>query len=427
MRLTLRSIESVPVGSQDNFVWDDLLPGFGLRVKPSGVRSYVIQYRNKNGRSRRFTIGRHGVLTPDEARKEAKIKLGEVQKGDDPADQRKCLRHSLPVSKLCQRYMEEHAKQHKKARSAAEDQRLIDNRIIPAMGSLKVEQITRADILKLQNEMRKTPYEANRALALLSKMFNLAEAWEIRALDTNPCRHIKKNKEQKRERFLSADELSALGKYLAEAERKDAFHPTLIAGIKLLLLTGCRLSEVCGFRWDGLNAEAGILRLADSKTGAKTVYLSQPALDVIKGLQQASDWMLHSLHDSAQPIKGDALYQCWKRIRSELGFKDVRLHDLRHTFASWAVMGGQSLPVTGALLGHTAMQTTNRYAHFASNPLREAANLVGGRIAKVMENKKAVKSLFSHTKPNNYIQTNKHLNYDQHLNYNTTWHHISGT
>ncbi|MBF0268688.1 MAG: tyrosine-type recombinase/integrase [Alphaproteobacteria bacterium] len=384
MRLTIRSIETVPAGNSDVFAWDDLLPGFGLRVKPSGVRSFVIQYRNRQGRSRRLTIGRHGVLTPEEARKEAKLRLAEVQKGEDPVELRERERHSLSVAKLCERYMEEHALVHKKPRSASQDRRLIDNRINPAMGSLKVEQITRADILKLQNEMRNTPYEANRALALLSKMFNLAEAWEIRALDTNPCRHIKKNKEQKRERFLSADELSNLGAYLTEAKSNAILHPTMIAGIRLLLMTGCRLSEVCGFRWDGLNAEAGTLRLADSKTGAKTIYLSHPALDVIKGLKKESDWMLPSRHDSELPMKGDALYQCWKVVRAALGFKEVRLHDLRHTFASWAVMGGQSLPVTGALLGHTAMQTTNRYAHFASNPLREAANLVGGEIAKAM-------------------------------------------
>ncbi|CAA6604711.1 Phage integrase [Rhodospirillaceae bacterium LM-1] len=384
MRLTLRSVESVPIGNKDIFAWDDLLPGFGVRVKPSGIRSYVIQYRNRHGRSRRFTIGRHGVLTPEEARKEAKLRLAEVQKGEDPADQRERDRQSMSVSKLCERYMQEHALVHKKPNSAREDRRTINNRIIPAIGALKVEQITRADILKLQKDMRDTPYGANRMLALLSKMFNLAEAWEIRALDTNPCRHVKKYQEEKRERFLRAEELASLGAYLAEAERNASRHPTIIAGIKLLLLTGCRLSEVCGFRWDGLNEDAATIRLADSKTGAKTIYLSKPAMDIIRGLNGESDWMLPSQHDSEKPITGNVLYLAWKSIRTELGFKDVRLHDLRHTFASWAVMGGQSLPVTGALLGHTAMQTTSRYAHFASNPLREAANAVGGEIARFM-------------------------------------------
>lgn len=234
MKITKRSVEALtrPLTPDqgDVFAWDSDMPGFGVRVKPSGVCSYVVQYRNRQGRSRRITLGRHGVLTPDEARKLARQHLASVDKGSDPATEAQAARSAATIASLCDRYLREYATAHKKPRSAAEDRRLIDRQIRPVLGAHKVEAITRADMAKLHHALRETPYEANRTVALLSKMFNLAEVWGIRPDASNPCRHVQKFREAKRERFLSADEVTRLG---------DARHSCI-----LFSLTYCSIGTI---------------------------------------------------------------------------------------------------------------------------------------------------------------------------------------
>jgi len=381
MRLTKRIIDALSPSATDTFVWDSETRGFGLRVKPSGKKTYFLQYRNKQGRSRRLALGPHGVLTPDEARSMAIIRLAEVKHGEDPATSRRATRRAAKMTTLCDRYLKEHAEPHKKASSVKEDKRLIENRIRPPLGTLSVESVTRADILKLQHSLSKTPYEANRAVALLSKAFNLAEAWGLRPDGTNPTRHVKRFPEKKREGFLDRDELSSLGEALREAERLGEVHPIPITGLRLLLLTGCRVSEVLAFEWSLIDWEAGTIRLPDSKTGPKTIHLGLPALDVLSNIKRQGRYVLTAVLDHKKPLSLHTLEKAWSSIRKRAKLDGFRLHDLRHTFASWAVMGGQSLPITGALLGHSEPQTTQRYAHLANEKLREAANDITGRLA----------------------------------------------
>jgi len=381
MRLTKRIIDALSPSATDTFVWDSELRGFGLRVKPSGKKTYIVQYRNEQGRSRRLALGPHGVLTPEEARSMALIRLAEVEHGEDPATKRKATRHAAKLSVLCDRYLKEHAEPHKKPSSAKEDKRLIENRIRPVLGPLSVESVTRADILKLQHSLRETPYEANRVVALLSKAFNLAEAWGLRPDGTNPTRHVKRFPEKKREGFLDRDELSSLGEALREAERLGEVHPILLAGLRLLLFTGCRVSEVLAFEWSRIDWEAGTIRLPDSKTGPKTIHLGLPALDVLSNIKRQGRYVLTAVLEPSQPLSLHTLEKAWSSIRTRAKLDGFRLHDLRHTYASWAVMGGQSLPITGALLGHSEPQTTQRYAHLANDQLHKAANDITGRLA----------------------------------------------
>lgn len=384
-KLTNRTVASTRPRDRDVFVWDDELPGFGLRVKPSGVKSYVIQYRNRHNDSRRITIGRHGVIGPEKARRKAKKMLADVQDGADPATERKDDREAPTVAELAEKYLREHAAPHKKPRSVEEDQRLLRLHVLPALGRKKVAGITRADITGLHHAMRDTPGAANRTLALVSKMLNLAEKWGLRPDGSNPCRHVDRYPERKMERFLSVDELGRLGAVLAEAERTATELPSVIAAVRLLMFTGARLGEILNLEWSHVDFERSCLRLPESKTGAKVIHLNAPALEVLNGIERdGSPWVIAG-RDPDKPLVN--LRKPWHRIRAKAGLEGVRLHDLRHSFASVGAAGGLSLPMIGALLGHTQAATTQRYAHLAADPLKQAADMIGERIRAAINGK----------------------------------------
>ena len=234
--------------------------------------------------------------------------------------------------------------------------------------------------------MRKTPGAANRTLALISHMLNVAEKWGLRPDGSNPCRHVEKYPERKRERYLSKDELAALGDALSMAERTRTEKPGAIAAIRLLILTGCRLSEILTLKWDEVDFEGQCLRLADSKTGQKTVYLPAPALAVLEGIdrQKGCSGVIVGRKPGAHLVN---LRKAWGRIRKAAKLKDVRLHDLRHTFASFGAGADLSLPMIGRLLGHTQSKTTQRYAHLHDDPVKRAAEKVGAIIGAALNGK----------------------------------------
>ena len=427
-KLTNRSVAAIKPGDGDIVVWDDELPGFGLRVKPSGVKSYILQYRNRHNVSRRYTLGRHGVIGPEKARVKAKSFLAGIEDGADPAAERREAREAPTVADLAERYMAEHARPKKRPSSVRADASNLRLHVLPALGRKKVAVVTRADIADLHHAMRETPGAANRTLALISKMMNLAEKWGLRPDHSNPCRHVERYKEGKMERFLSEKELGYLGAVLSEAERTRTEKPSVIAAVRLLIFTGARLGEILNLRWDDVDFERACLRLPESKTGPKVIYLNPPALAVLNGLQRQDDspWVIAG-REPGQPlvnlrkpwyrVRDQATIRLWaekerigpvvaklkKKLARELsvtevrttakkekralprGLTDVRLHDLRHSFASVGATSGLSLPIIGALLGHTQAVTTARYAHLAADPLKQAADVIGGHIAAAMK------------------------------------------
>jgi integrase len=340
-------------------------------------------YRAGIGRGaplRKLTIGTHGSpWSPESARREAMRVLGLVAAGADPAAVKTERRKAETVDDLASRFMADHARAKRKRRTADEYARLLDRIIRPALGGKKVTDVTRADIARLHHAWRATPYQANRVLALLSKIFNLAEAWGLRVDGSNPCRHIERYPEQGRERMLSSTELARLG----DALRSYNGSPYVPAAIHLLLFTGARLSEVLSLRWDQVDLHRGEARLLDSKTGPKTLYLPPPALAVFSDLPRV-DGNPHVIAGQKQGACLINLEKPWRAIRKAADLPDVRLHDLRHAFASVGVAGGDSLLVIGKLLGHRQSATTARYAHLAADPVKAAAVSIAERISVAM-------------------------------------------
>jgi len=381
-KITKRLVDSLKPNDRDLFVWDSELKGFGVRMKPSGAASFFIQYR-MGPRTRRYAFGRVGVVAPEKARQKAQKLLAYVQDGGDPSAQRKAAREAETVADLAERYLDEHAEKRKRPRSIASDKTLLRLHVLPHLGALMVAEVSRADVHKLHHYMRATPGAANRTLALLSKMLNLAERWGMRPDGSNPCRHVEKYPERKMERFLSGEELARLGTVLSEAERTGTELQSVIAAIRLLVFTGCRLSEVLTMRWEYVDCERGCLWLPESKTGAKVVHLNAPALAVLKGIKRedGSPWVIAGVKQGSHLVN---LRKPWYRIRKSAGIDRVRIHDLRHSFASVAAAGGLSLHMIGTLLGHTQMQTTARYAHLAADPVKAATERVGAALAGMM-------------------------------------------
>jgi integrase len=281
---------------------------------------------------------------------------------------------------LADRFLAEHVRTKRKPSTVCQYEHLLRSAIIPALGRKKVADVTRQDVAGLHHDRRSLPYHANRLLAVTSAMFTFAERWGLRQEGTNPCRYVERYKEQSRERMLSVEELARLGSALATSDGS----PFVIAALKLLVFTGARRSEVLGLRWEWINFERGEARIPDSKTGTKTIQLAPPALEVLANLPrvQGNPFVIVGGRPGAPLIN---LEKPWIAIRKQAGLEGVRLHDLRHAFASIAAASGMGLPIIGKMLGHTQATTTMRYAHLADDPVKTAAATVAGTIAAALK------------------------------------------
>ena len=378
-KLTKRVVDAAEIREREYFIWDEDLPGFGLRVLPSGRKRYIIQYR-AGGRSRRISLGPSSVLTCEQARSRAITIIAATKNGDDPAARRDADRRAITVKELAERFEREHIDLRLKPSTAKGYKRMLERFVLPRLGNHRLTEVTRADIAQLHHDLRHIAYDANRCLEMISKMFNLAEMWGLRPDGSNPRKHIKKYPEEKRERFLSPAELKRVGEVLREMEQEGIELPSSIAAARLLILTGCRLGEIMNLKWGHADIAGKALRLPDSKTGAKIVHLGQPAVEVLEKIERVNGnpWVIVGTKPGARLTD---LQPFWQRVRARAGLKDVRIHDLRHTFASTAVAAGQGLPMIGKLLGHTQLQTTARYAHLAADPILAAADQVSAEIA----------------------------------------------
>jgi integrase len=388
-KLTDRFVKSAAApeeGRPYRIYYDHEVKGFGLRVTKAGFRAFVLNYRSR-GIERRYTIGSFPDWKVSAAREEAKRLKRFVDQGRDPMGERHEERAAPTVNDLVDRYLAEHAPR-KRERSREEDEGLIRRWIRPELGNKRVADLRHADIERVHRKITAygTPTRANRAAALLSKMLNLAVRWEMRA--DNPARGLERNHEEKRNRYLAGDELRRLTEALAAHPNQGAAN-----AIRLLLLTGARRGEILGATWDQFDLEEGVWTKAASFTKQKKLHrvpLSAPARQLLAEIKHAADQRPVGANREPSPFvfpaqrtarKGAGhlveIKGAWAAICKAAQLRGVRVHDLRHSYASILASAGLSLPVIGALLGHTQPGTTARYAHLFDDPLRAATERVG--------------------------------------------------
>lgn len=404
-KLTKRAIDALPVRDTVYVAYDNSLPGFGCRVTPNGARSWIVEFRPHGGGRRvakkRITLGPVSVLTPDQARQTAAEVLAKIRLGHDVLQDRAGRRSASTLADLVERFIREEVRPTRKPRTSALYEMYFRVHVLPALGARRAREITLADVAKLHRKIgTTTPVTANRVATLISALFSWAARLGQVPEDCNPARGITRYREKGRERFLSDEELARLGDVLRQAEtiglpwvvdqsssnvkhvpktnRRTKVSPFATAAIRVLLLTGCRLREVLNLRWEEFDRERGMLFLPDSKTGRKPIVLSGAALAVLEGIPRVGDYVVsgrdpdRARHDLKRP---------WEAIRTCAGLGDMRLHDLRHSFAATGAASNLGLPIIGKLLGHKRAETTSRYAHIAAGPLKIAADAIASQLA----------------------------------------------
>jgi integrase len=406
VKLTKSAVDDLPVGG---VLWDQAVRGFGVR-RQSRDPVFVLKAR-VNGRQRFLTIGRHGSpWTVDAARKEALRLLGEIAGGRDPAERRADEKSAPTVGQLADAFLKEHASAKRKASTADYYKMIVDVHIRPAFGHLRANALTSAEVEKWHANAERKP-TANRVVAVLSSIYSWAIKTKRIPDGTNPTRVVERYREQARERYLTSDELARLGDAIREAETvgvpwlvraetkakatakhlpKEANQRTKIAApaaaaLRLLILTGARLREILHLEWQHVDLERGILFLPDSKTGRKALVLNGAAVQLLNELPRQGRYVIAgaSVGIADEQPRSD-LKRPWALVSGRAELKGIRLHDLRHTFASVAAASNIGLPVIGKLLGHSQTSTTERYAHLAVDPVRAATDIVGKKLAAAM-------------------------------------------
>lgn len=403
MKFTKRTIETIKGTEKRQTFFDDGMPGLALRVSTTGHKSFYYTYRLGKGRcfeKKWIQLGSFPTMTVEQARDKAKLMAASLQYGQDPARQLQENKEALDMKDALKKFQNDHIAKLK-PQTQQSYTRLIEKLILPSFGKMRAKDVTYSDIANFHARLKKTPYQANRAYAVLSKFFNWCELCGYRGKNSNPCDGITKYKEQKRQNFMGAHELGILGETLSRMETTwherqktkekrtaplvDTITPQAAAVIRLLMFTGARVGEILSLEWANINLEEGIARLPDSKTGFKILQLTHPAVAVLKGIPQIDRWVFPSDSECGHMVN---IKDAWGDVLKQANLLGWRLHDLRHAFASTMVNGGASLPIVGKILGHSNASTTQRYAHLEENPARKAAEQAASIIAHAIENQK---------------------------------------
>lgn len=404
VKITKTVVEAMPVCPEGpKYLWDGSLAGFGVKALPSGKKQYVVKYRvGGGGRSaaqRWMKLGTHGQITCEAARALAKKALGEVAHGSDPQKSKDESRRSATLADAWARFASNQSERHGQStrgrRSTDEEAISKTHReytrqwvklIGPKLGRIPVRSIETEHIERLRMSLMQTPYQANRVVALISRLLSLCEIWGWRDQRSNPCRNVEKFKEVSRETFLSDEELKRVGVAMDELVERQALSKAARNALRLLLLTGGRLNEILEAKVSAIDRTNRTLHLPHSKTGKRDIFLSAAALVVIEEqlvVRQGvgGDQLFPGAGESGALVN---LRKPWMRVCEQAGLKNVRLHDLRHTAASVAIKRGASLPMVGRMLGHTQAQTTKRYAHVADDVALATVERVGDAMSSAL-------------------------------------------
>lgn len=421
VKLTKRVVDAAEPRARRYAVYDSAIPGFALRVYPTGKKVWTLEYRpGEGGRStavKRVTIGaaydpsgKVADFTPDAARREAERLRAVVLTGGDPQGEKASRRKAMTMSELATAFLEDHVALKRKSATKDSYESVLNRAVLPTLGTRKAADIRQQDIAKLHRDKRASPSQANRIVAIVSSMFGFAERQGIIPKGTNPATHVEKFVEGKRERMLTADELLRLGAALRDAETigvpwklregakakhrpkgemRTVISPHAVAALRLLLFTGCRLREILHLKWNEVDFDRGVLILTEHKTsrrtGTKVVVLNAPAIQVLAAVERVGAYVIagDTAGEKDEKPRSD-LKRPWSLVTTAAGLSDLRIHDLRHNFASFGAGGGMGLPIIGKLLGHAQAATTQRYAHLADDPLRKASNTIGSALAAAL-------------------------------------------
>lgn len=409
IKLTKRVVDHAGLRASRYVIFDSEIRGFGLRVFPSGQKSWIFEYKVDGGgrkaSTKRVTIGRSDEFTPDEARKLAEKLRAQAKIGEDPQSEKIAYRKALTVSELSDDFLK-HVGSKKRVSTEAMYRDILERLVKPVIGNRKAADIKRADLARVHLALAGTPYQANRTLAVLGSMYSFAGKHGLVPEGHHPAKGIEKFDETSRERLLSAKELVRLGeairvaetdgipwkikpakktKHVPKAKREAVIGPHAAAALRLLIFTGARLSEVLNLEWAHVDLERGLLLLPTSKTGKKTIVLNAPAMAVLSNLARVGKYVIAGKTAGTEVEKPRAdLKRPWAMVTRHAKLENLRIHDLRHNFASFGAGGGMGLPIIGKLLGHTQAATTQRYAHLDADPLRRASNAIGNSIAAAM-------------------------------------------
>ena len=353
-----------------------------VRIHPTGGKVFVAQARGPNGQ-KRVTVGRHPLIGAEQARQRAALIITRIKAGEDPVPLPLAAKFAggPTVTDLARRYLEEHVAVRCKPKTARTTRSVVNRHIVPALGRLPLAAVERQHVMELHEGLCETPAMANMTVKTLTHMYALARDWGIAPEDCHPCQSIPMNPKRSRKRFLTDAEFTRLGQVLDEVSGKGSRISTgAVATIRLLMLTGCRRNEVLTLRWEHVDPEAAEIHLADGKTGARTVHLSPSAVGVLDALPRkpGNPWVIPGAKPGTHMTDIDG---AWETIRARAGLRDVRIHDIRHSFASRALALGEGLPIIGRLLGHRRVETTARYAHLARDSVRESAERIAVSIA----------------------------------------------
>jgi len=395
MRINKRALDALKIPENTTFMWDDTMKGFGVKLFANGRKVFVLQTR-LHGTLKRFTIGQYGSpWSPDQARAKALEWLALISQGIDPTAENKAKKLEGKLADLVPQYMEEVAIR-KKASTQEIENSLLTRHIIPLLGKKRISELTKRDVQKFMLDVAKGKTAkdvktkprgrarvtggkgtANRSVAVLSSLLNFSIDMGLR--EDNPAIGIKKYILKTHDRYLTAEELDRLGEALKAAEAQN-ISPFAIAAIRFLILSGCRSGEALNLQWDWIDWKHNLIKLPDSKTGQKPLLLGDGAMQLLDTIQRVkgSPLVFVSAAGGTTPL---SIKKVWGKIKEMSDLSDLRIHDLRHNFASTAVSSGQSLYIVGKMLGHTQSQTTQRYAHLAPDPVKQAATEVSNELA----------------------------------------------
>ena len=380
MRLTEKRVRDLTPALSQRFVWDEEIPGFGVRIGPTGSKSYIVQYRVIGGRDstqRRYTIAKCKMLSLEGARDLARKYIMAARHGNDPFDEKDRLKVEPECCDLFERYLNEHAKQKKSEKSAKEDERYIRKYIIPQLGSIKVKSLNLTHIEKLHRSLESTPTQANRVLAVVSVALTHAERWHLREVRSNPCNVIQRYKEVSRNRYFSAREIKNIGIAIKELEKSSNSYAVL--ALRLAFLLGLRIGEVRRIQWSDLNFDTQQLSLK-TKTGPRTMSVPATALEIISASFNISPFIIAGLKKN-KPLDYKVIHRVWKKICEKADLKNARIHDIRHTTATIAAETGAGAHLIRDLIGHKTLAMANRYVGQMNEPVKDLRRVVSEQLS----------------------------------------------